>query len=199
VRPAIFLDRDGTLNVDVGYLHALEDLELFPWSIDALRALQRAGYLLVVISNQSGIALGFIEDGFVERAHEAIQHRLQRAGTAIDAFYYCPHHPTASRAELRQDCDCRKPRPGMIHQAARALDIDLTRSWTIGDKWIDVQVGHAAGTRSILVRTGWGSHAEQRRPDGQQVEAICDNLMHAVTTILHAPPPALGRALSTTS
>ena len=186
MRPAVFLDRDGTLNVDVGYLHALEDLELFPWTVDALRVLKRAGYLLVVISNQSGIALGFIEDGFVERAHQEIQARLQRAGTAIDAFYYCPHHPTASRPELRQDCDCRKPRPGMLHQAARELDIDLSRSWTIGDKWLDVQVGHAAGTQSILVRTGWGSHAEKRRPEGQQVEAICDNLMHAVTTILDA-------------
>ena len=185
MRPAVFLDRDGTLNVDVGYLHALEDLELFPWTVDARRVLSRAGYLLVVISNQSGIALGFIEDGFVERAHSEIQARLRRAGTGIDAFYFCPHHPTASRPELRQDCECRKPRPGMIHQAARELDIDLARSWTIGDKWLDVQVGHAAGTRSILVRTGWGRHTEQRRPEGQRVEAICDNLMHAVTTILH--------------
>jgi D-glycero-D-manno-heptose 1,7-bisphosphate phosphatase len=187
VRPAIFLDRDGTLNVDVGYLHALDDLELFPWTVDALRMLKRAGYLLVVITNQAGIAHGFIEDGFVERAHEEMQARLQRAGIAIDGFYYCPHHPTAAREELRQDCECRKPRPGMIHQAAGELDIDLAKSWTVGDKWLDVQVGHAAGTRSILVRTGWGSHAEERRrPDGQRVEAICDNLMHAVSTILHA-------------
>lgn len=186
MRPAIFLDRDGTLNVDVGYLHALEDLELFPWTIDALRILQRAGYLLVVISNQSGIALGFIDDGFVERAHEEIQDKLRRVGLRLDGFYYCPHHPSAVREHLRHDCECRKPRPGMIHQAARDLDIDLQRSWTIGDKWLDVQVGHAAGTRSILVRTGWGRHAEGRRPSGQRVEAVCDNLMHAVTTILHA-------------
>ncbi|HUE85989.1 MAG TPA: HAD family hydrolase [Vicinamibacterales bacterium] len=186
MRPAVFLDRDGTLNVDVGYLHALDDLELFPWTTDALRLLKRAGYLLVVISNQSGIALGFIDDGFVERAHQEIQRRLQRAGIALDGFYYCPHHPAALRAELRRDCDCRKPRPGMIQQAARELDIDLSQSWTIGDKWIDVQVGHTAGTKSILVRTGWGRHAEARRPEGQPVDAICDNLMHAVTTILHA-------------
>lgn len=188
MRPAIFLDRDGTLNVDVGYLHALADLELFPWTIDALRMLHRAGYLLVVISNQSGIALGFIEDGFVEIAHDEIQARLKRAGVALDGFYYCPHHPTATRAELRKDCDCRKPRPGMIQQAARELDIDLSKSWTIGDKWLDVQVGHTAGTKSILVRTGWGRHAEARRPEGQRVDAICDNLMHAVTTILDAQP-----------
>jgi D-glycero-D-manno-heptose 1,7-bisphosphate phosphatase len=186
VRRAIFLDRDGTLNVDVGYLHALEDLALFPWTIDALRMLKRAGYLLVVISNQSGIALGFIDDGFVERAHQAIQQRLARVGIALDGFYYCPHHPDASRKDLRKNCECRKPRPGMIHQAARELDIDLSQSWTIGDKWIDVQVGHSAGTKSILVRTGWGAHAERRRPEGQRVDAICDNLMHAVTTILHA-------------
>jgi D-glycero-D-manno-heptose 1,7-bisphosphate phosphatase len=186
VRPAIFLDRDGTLNVDVGYLHALDDLHLFPWTIDALRLLKRAGYLLVVISNQSGIALGFIDDGFVEQAHATMQHQLQRVGIGLDGLYYCPHHPTAARADLRVDCACRKPRPGMIQQAARDLDIDLTRSWTVGDKWLDVQVGHSAGTRSILVRTGWGAYAEQRRTADQQVDAVCDNLMHAATTILRA-------------
>ena len=186
VRPAVFLDRDGTLNVDVGYLHALEDLELFPWTTDALRLLKRAGYLLVVISNQSGLALGKIEEGFVEEAHDEIQQRLARADATIDGFYFCPHDPAGVLDHLRCDCECRKPRPGMIHQAARDLGIDLARSWTIGDKWLDVDVGLTAGTRAILVRTGWGRHTERTQRDGQRVDAICDNLMHAVTMILHA-------------
>ena len=182
--PAVLLDRDGTLNVDVGYLHRLEDLELFPWTADALRLLKRAGYRLVVVTNQSGIAQGLVEPGFTERAHAEMNRRLAPAGAALDALYYCPHHPRGSVAALAIDCRCRKPGPGMAEDAARDLDIDLARSWVVGDKWLDVQLGHGVGARSILVRTGWGSDQERRRPEGQAAEAICDNLMAAVAVIL---------------
>ncbi len=184
LRPAVFLDRDGTLNLDVGYLHTLEGLQLFPFTIDALRLLKRAGFVLVVITNQAGIALGYIEEGFVERAHDELQRRFAPANATIDGFYFCPHHPMGKVPHLRQDCRCRKPYPGMLDQAAQDLGIDPTRSWMVGDKWLDVQAGHAVGAKSILVRTGWGKENEARRPDGQRVDAICDNLMHAVTTIL---------------
>ncbi|MGE3274369.1 MAG: D-glycero-alpha-D-manno-heptose-1,7-bisphosphate 7-phosphatase [Vicinamibacterales bacterium] len=182
--PAVFLDRDGTLNVDVGYLHRLEDLELFPWTADALRLLKRAGYRLVVVTNQSGIAQGLIEPGFAEVVHEEMRRRLQPAGADLDAMYYCPHHPRGSVAAYAIDCACRKPSPGMIEAAGRDAAIDLAQSWVIGDKWLDVDLGHAVGARSILVRTGWGSDSERRRPAGQRVEAICDNLMAAVGVIL---------------
>lgn len=181
---AIFLDRDGTLNVDVGYLHRLEDLELFPWTGDALRLLKRAGYLLVVVTNQSGIAQGLIEPGFVETCHAEMRRRLLPAGADLDALYYCQHHPRGSVAGLSIDCRCRKPLPGMIEAAVRDLRIDPTRSWVVGDKWLDVDLGHAVGAKSILVRTGWGAEMERRRPDGQRVEAICDNLIHAVSVII---------------
>ena len=189
---AIFLDRDGTLNVDVGYLHAMEQLELFPWTGDALRLLKRAGYVLVVVSNQAGIAQGMIAPGFVEQAHEEMLRRVRAAGGDLDALYYCPHHPRGAVKSLAVDCRCRKPRPGMIDDAVRDLGIDVTRSWMVGDKWLDVQLGHAAGAKSILVRTGWGADQERRRPDGQQVEAICDNLIAAVSVIL-APRLRSGR------
>lgn len=184
MKKAVFLDRDGTLNVDVGYLHQLEDLELFPWTGDALRLLKRAGYLLVVVTNQSGIAHGLIAPEFVPACHAEMRRRLAPAGADLDALYFCNHHPRGSIAELAVDCRCRKPRPGMVDDAVRDLQIDTSQSWVIGDKWLDVNLGHAVGARSILVRTGWGVEEERRRPEGQQVHAICDNLIHAVSVII---------------
>lgn len=184
MKKAVFLDRDGTLNVDVGYLHQLEDLELFPWTGDALRLLKRAGYLLVVVTNQSGIAHGLIAPEFVPACHAEMRRRLAPAGADLDALYFCNHHPRGSIAELAIDCRCRKPRPGMVDDAVRDLEIDTSQSWVIGDKWLDVNLGHAVGARSILVRTGWGVEEERRRSDGQQVDAICDNLIHAVSVII---------------
>jgi D-glycero-D-manno-heptose 1,7-bisphosphate phosphatase len=183
-RKAVFLDRDGTLNVDVGYLHRLEDLELFPWTGDALRLLKRAGYELVVVTNQSGIAHGLIDPDFIELCHAEMRRRLQPAGADLDALYFCNHHPRGSVEALAIDCRCRKPLPGMVEDAVRDLQIDPAQSWVVGDKWLDVDLGHAVGARSILVRTGWGSEQEQRRPEGQRVDAICDNLIHAVSVII---------------
>jgi D-glycero-D-manno-heptose 1,7-bisphosphate phosphatase len=183
---AIFLDRDGTLNVDVGYLHRLEDLELYPWTGDALRLLKRAGYLLVVVTNQSGIAHGLIAPEFVPACHAEMRRRLQEADADLDALYFCSHHPRGSIKELATDCRCRKPLPGMVEDAVRDLQIDPARSWVVGDKWLDVNLGRAVGARSILVRTGWGSEAERLRPEGQHVDAICDNLIHAVSVIIAA-------------
>jgi len=189
MKRAIFLDRDGTLNVDVGYLHRLEDLELFPYTADALRLLKRAGFLLVIVTNQSGIAHGLIDPGFVQICHDEMRRRLQPAGADLDALYYCTHHPRGVVPGISVDCRCRKPAPGMVEDAARDLGIDPKQSWVVGDKWLDVQLGQAVGARSILVRTGWGSEQESKRPQGQQVDAICDNLIHAVSVILHNERP----------
>lgn len=184
MKKAIFLDRDGTLNVDVGYLHQLKDLELFPWTVDALRLFKRAGYELIIVTNQSGLAQGLIAPGFVEECHDEMRRRLQAGGTDLDALYYCPHHPRGSVEALSVDCRCRKPLPGMIEDAVRDRGIDPAASWVIGDKWLDVNLGLGVGARSILVRTGWGAEQEGKRPAGQQVEAVCDNLIHAVSVIL---------------
>ena len=184
MKKAIFLDRDGTLNVDVGYLHQLKDLQLFPYTVDALRLLKRAGYELIVVTNQSGMARGMISPGFVETCHDEMRARLQAGDTDLDALYYCPHHPDGSVKALAVDCRCRKPNPGMIEAAVRDRGIDPKASWVIGDKWLDVNLGVAVGARSILVRTGWGAEQEEQRPAGQQVDAVCDNLMHAVSVIL---------------
>jgi D-glycero-D-manno-heptose 1,7-bisphosphate phosphatase len=185
VKRAVFLDRDGTLNVDVGYLHRLEDLELYPWTADALRLLKRAGYTLIIVTNQSGIAHGLIEPGFIQTCHGEMRRRLQRGGADLDALYYCNHHPRGAVPELSVDCRCRKPLPGMVEDAVRDHGIDPKQSWVVGDKWLDVNLGNAVGARSILVRTGWGAEHAARRPAGQHVDAICDNLIHAVSVILH--------------
>lgn len=184
LRPAVFLDRDGNLNEDVGYLSAMAELTLYPWAIDAVRLLNRAGYLVVGLTNQGGIGRTMIQPEFVPAVHAEIDRRLARGGARVDAWYYCPHHPEALVPELRQVCRCRKPATGMVEDAARDLGIDLTRSWVIGDKWGDVQVGVRMGGRAVLVRTGWGVSEEAVRPEGQVVEAVCDSLAGAVALVL---------------
>ena len=186
LRPAVFLDRDGTVNEDVGYLSELSHLTLYPWAIDAVRLLNRAGYLVVMVTNQGGIGRKMIRPEFVGELHAVIDARLAAGGARADGWYFCPHHPEALVDELRQECRCRKPAPGMALDAARDLGIDLARSWVIGDKWIDVQLGQRIGGRGVLVRTGWGVIEEGVRPEGQSVEAICDTLAGAVAFVLTA-------------
>ena len=181
---AVFLDRDGTLIEEVGYLDRLERLQLFPWSIDAVRLLNRAGFTVVVVSNQAGVARGFFAEPFVLEVQGEIDARVQAAGGRIDGWYYCPHHPDAPVARYRRQCECRKPRPGMIRQAEADLGIDPSRSYVIGDRWLDVQLARNVGARGILVRTGYGATEERQPPDGVAAEAIADNLIDAAAWIL---------------
>lgn len=186
LRPAVFLDRDGTINEDVGYLSELAHLTLYPWAIDAVRLLNRAGYLVVMVTNQGGIGRRMIRPEFPGELHAVIDARLAAGGARVDGWYLCPHHPEALVEELRQVCRCRKPAPGMALDAARDLGIDLARSWVIGDKWIDVQLGQRIGGRAVLVRTGWGVIEEGVRPADQTVDAIHDTLAGAVAFVLDA-------------
>lgn len=152
-RPAVFLDRDGTLNLDKGYVHRIEDWEWIPGAIDALVSLRKAGFLVIVVTNQAGIARGYYGEGEVNNLHKEINQELQQHGGRIDGFYHCPHHPEFSAA-----CECRKPKPGLIHAACRDFSIDLSRSWLVGDKASDIQAGSAVGLKSILVLTGYGNN-----------------------------------------
>lgn len=184
MRPAVFLDRDGTLLEEAGYLDQLERITFFPFSIDAVRLLNRAGYAVVVMSNQSGVGRGMYEEQFVRDTHDVMTARLAEGGAMVDGFYYCPHHPEASVAKYRKDCDCRKPATGMLLRAAAELDLDLARSFTVGDKWTDIQAGHAAGARGILVRTGYGRSSEASPLPDVHAALITDNVMAAVSWIL---------------
>ena len=144
----VFIDRDGTLIEETGYLNDLSRLKLFPYTVDAVRQLNRAGFVVVVVTNQAGIARGIVPEAFVETAHAHISRVLQAGGARIDRYYHCPHHPDGIVQGLNRTCDCRKPAPGLWRQAARELSIDLTQSFTIGDRWLDVRAGRAAGVTS---------------------------------------------------
>jgi D-glycero-D-manno-heptose 1,7-bisphosphate phosphatase len=183
-RAAAFLDRDGTLLQEAGYLDRLEQVSPFPFSIDAVRLLNRAGLAVVVVTNQSGVGRGFYDEAFVQRTHEVVAAQFAAGGARIDGFYYCPHHPDAAIEPYRQRCECRKPEPGMLRAAARDLDLDLGRAFLVGDKWSDVQAGTAAGARGILVRTGYGAASERSPAAGASPSLIADNLIAAVSWML---------------
>ncbi len=154
-RAAVFLDRDGVLIRDTDYVRTLEEVELIPGAADAVRALNDAGFVVVVVTNQSGVARGLFDETLVQQVHELIGNRIQlEAKARIDRFEYCPHHATHGIGEYRLDCACRKPKPGMLLRAATALSIDLTKSWMVGDRRTDLEAGSAAGCKTILVRTG---------------------------------------------
>ena len=183
-RAAVFLDRDGTLIEDVGYLDDLSRIALYPWTIDALRGLSRAGLPLVVVTNQSGVARRYFSEAFVQETHRALDARLAEGGVRIDAYYYCPHHPNGKLPDYARECDCRKPRPGLIDRAARELDLDPARSFVVGDKWGDVGLAQAVGARAVLVRTGTGAIAERQPRAGLAAEVVVDNLAAAASWIL---------------
>jgi D-glycero-D-manno-heptose 1,7-bisphosphate phosphatase len=180
-KAAVFLDRDGTLVEECGYLDRLDHLTLFPWTTDALRLLKRAGFATVVITNQAAVGRGIIDEDFVHTVHREIDRRLEGTGASIDRYYYCPHFTESKIERYRQRCGCRKPAPGMIEQACREMDLDPARSFMVGDRWLDVACGRAAKTHAVLVRSG--PHRAEP-PEGVHADAILNNLMEAVGWIL---------------
>jgi D-glycero-D-manno-heptose 1,7-bisphosphate phosphatase len=184
-RPAVFLDRDGTMIEEVGYLDRAEDLRWFPWTIDAIRLLNRAGYLVCVVTNQGGIALGHFDETFVTGLHTSLDATLRASGAVVDGWFLCPHHPNAVVPGLQGPCECRKPGRGMIDAACARWDIDLARSWVIGDRDIDVQLGASVGARGVLVRTGYGEREWRQKPGAfPEGTPVVMNLMAAAVLIL---------------
>ncbi|MDR0827400.1 MAG: D-glycero-beta-D-manno-heptose 1,7-bisphosphate 7-phosphatase [Desulfovibrio sp.] len=174
--PAVFLDRDGTLNTEKGYLHDWGDWQWLAGVPQALSRLQHRGFTLVVVTNQAGIARGLYGADEVEALHQKVNQDLSAFGAVIEAFYYCPHHPDFSGG-----CDCRKPKAGLLLRAAADLCLDLNCSFMIGDKLLDIQAGLAAGCQSILVRTGYGRSEEKLAPQGV---CVIDDLPKAAAYIL---------------
>ncbi|HEY1187157.1 MAG TPA: HAD family hydrolase [Gemmata sp.] len=165
LREAVFLDRDGTLIEEVNYLSHPDQVRLIPGAAEAVRRLNDLGVLVVVVTNQSGVARGYFPESRVVEVHERLIALLAERGAVVDAFYFCPHHPKEGIGVYRVTCGCRKPKPGMLLAAARDLGIDLAGSWMIGDKPCDAEAGLAAGCRALLVRTGHGAGLSEAVPD----------------------------------
>ncbi len=185
-RPAVFLDRDGTINVEVNYLRRLEEIQLLPGVGHAMEHLRAAGYPLVVITNQSAVARGMITEADLADIHRELQRQLHDAGTEVDGIYYCPHHPEHGSPPYRRDCACRKPNPGLLKRAALDLGLDLERSYMVGDNLSDLQSGWNAGCRVVLVRTGYGA-GTCREADGEtrdRIDCIADDLSEAADWIV---------------
>ena len=155
-RPAVFVDRDGTLNREVDYLRRVADLRLVPGTAAAVRRLTGAGFAVVVVTNQSGIARGLIAPATLTDIHATLQRRLGRAGAHLAGIYVCPHHPDVGAPPFRRRCRCRKPRPGLVDRAVREQDLDLARSYCVGDSTVDLRLAAAIGTPAVLVLTGHG-------------------------------------------
>ncbi len=185
-RRAVFMDRDGAISEEVGYVNHVSRYRVFPFAAEAVRALNEAGWLAVLVTNQAGVARGYFKEELIDEVHKVLAWELEREGARLDAVYYCPHNPTVGEPPYRIDCDCRKPRPGLLLRAADDLNLDLSRCWMVGDRYSDTQLARNAGARSALVLTGYGrgelehqSHAWPHRPD-----LVAENLLEAVKKIV---------------
>ncbi|HLX12052.1 MAG TPA: HAD family hydrolase [Bacteroidota bacterium] len=177
----LFLDRDGTINEEVHFLSSPDQLTLIPGSAEAIRQANDLGFKVVVISNQSGVARGMFSEADVRKVNAALISMLEKEHARIDGMYYCPHHPDGPDPAYKKDCDCRKPKIGMLTEAAKKLDIDLKKSILIGDRITDIQTGNNAGTASILVRTGYGAEMLPMLGDYKlKLDYIANNLLDAM-------------------
>lgn len=183
---AVFLDRDGTLNEEVGYLDSAGKLQMIPEAFEAVRRINESGMKAVVVTNQAGVAKGLFSEKFVRDVNDRIQGLFIEYGAQIDRFYYCPHHPSEGADPYRKICDCRKPEPGLLQQAAQDLDIDLPHSYMIGDHLRDIETAHRVDAKGILVTTGHG--ADQLMTSeitaANQPDYVAKNILEAVDWIL---------------
>jgi D-glycero-D-manno-heptose 1,7-bisphosphate phosphatase len=193
---AVFVDRDGTINEEIGHLGEVGKFRLYPDSAKAIRMLNKAGYKVVVVTNQAGVARGYFTEENVEEIHAHMKAELAKEGATVDAIYYCVHHPEFGNGSYKQACSCRKPEPGMLLQAAADLDIDLSSSYMIGDTAKDMVAGKRAGCKTILVLTGYGEKELHAIPSGFAPVFIARDLLVAASWILHIGPLDVGKAHS---
>ena len=185
-RRAVFIDRDGTISEEVGYVNHPSRYRVFPYAAEAIRRLNEANWLAILVTNQAGVARGYFTEDVIGAVHSLLGQELARGGAHLDAIYYCPHHPSVGEPPYRFDCDCRKPRPGLIRRAADEFDIDLAASWMVGDRYGDMELARNAGTRAALVLSGYGrgEWEYQRAAWRHQPDLIAENLLEGVKEII---------------
>ncbi len=178
-RPAVFLDRDGTITEEVGYMNHLTRFQLYSFAAQSIRRLNEAGFPVIVVTNQSGVTRGFFPEELVHRVHDRMVAELAAAGARVDGIYYCPHHSGI-------DCQCRKPMPGMLERAAQEHNLAFDGSFMVSDRYADVQMGQSVGCHSILVLTGYGrgEYEWNREKWPRQPDSVAENLLVATDLIL---------------
>jgi len=191
-RPAVFIDRDGTISEEVGYINHPSRFRLFPYSAEAIKILNDNGWLAILITNQAGVARGYFSEDVIISVHDQLKRDLQDGSAQLDAVYYCVHHPSVGEPPYRLDCGCRKPKPGLIVRAAKDFEIDLTASWVAGDRYSDVELARNAGLHSAFVLSGYGrgEWEYQRESWKHRPDIVSENLLEAVKMIVGSPHSA---------
>jgi D-glycero-D-manno-heptose 1,7-bisphosphate phosphatase len=186
MRRAVFIDRDGTISEEVGYINHASRFRLFPYTADAIKLLNENGWLAIVTTNQAGVARGYFSEDMVQTVHQRMTSELEKEGARLDAIYYCAHHPSVGEPPYRLDCDCRKPKPGLITRAATDLDVDLAASWMVGDRYSDVELARNAGVKAMLVLSGYGrgEWEHQRQSWTTQPDLVAEDLLEAARLVV---------------
>ena len=185
-RPALFMDRDGTISEEVGYVNHASRFRLFPYTADAIKLLNDNGWLAIVVTNQAGVARGYFSEDIILQIHDRVRQELEKESARLDAIYYCAHHPSVGEPPYRLDCDCRKPKPGLIQRAAADFEIDLARSWMVGDRYGDVELARNAGLHAAFVLSGYGRGEWEYQRGSWQIEpeVVAEDLLEAVQVII---------------
>ena len=185
-RRAVFIDRDGTISEEVGYVNHPSRYRVFPYAAEAIKLLNDAGWLAILVTNQAGVARGYFNEDMIGSVHNLLARELERGGARLDAIYYCPHHPSVGEPPYRFDCDCRKPKPGLIRRAADEFDIDLAASWMVGDRYGDTELARNAGVRAAFVLSGYGRGEWEFQRDAwrHQPDLVAEDLLEAVNKII---------------
>jgi D-glycero-D-manno-heptose 1,7-bisphosphate phosphatase len=186
MKPAVFLDRDGTINEQMGYINHLSRFIMLPDAANAIKRLNAAGIPVVVVTNQSGLARGYFPESLLGEVHQKMEQKLADEGAHVDGIYICPHHPEAKEEKFRENCNCRKPKNGLFLQAAADLQLDLSKSYVVGDRWSDLKAAAQCQAKGILVLTGYGRGDYEFIGPNQETQPhyVAENLQDAVTWIL---------------
>ena len=184
----VFIDRDGTISEEIGYVNHLSRYQVYSWTAEAIRNFNEAGLKVVVVTNQAGVARGYFTEDLLKKVHEKLVEEMTVAGARFDAIYYCPHHPSVGEPPYRQSCNCRKPKTGMLERAVAEFGIDLRQSFVIGDRYGDIELAHNAGARSVFVLSGYGlgEYEYQRHNWKHQPEWIAKDLLEASKLVCQA-------------